>query len=170
MKSKKLQSGFSLVEVLLSSVLLGIIAASIATFFSAGAESFSLIKARNEALEKARYGMNRISKEIMYLASSDFITLNPTSLEFNDSGNIQTTYELGTYSGNTAVVRGADVLIPNAQSINFDYYDANGVATSTPADVRTIQVTLVIDAEDNQGSVTLQTTIFPREFIYTGFQ
>ena len=166
----KNQRGFTLIEAILGSVLLGILAMSLAAFFSAGAETFSLVKSRNEAAEKARYAMQQIYGELMYLESVDIVSMNINNFGFMDAGNVETHLQMGIYQGQASVLRNNDVLVPNGQSIAFKYYDADNNETVNTNSLRRIEVTLVVQAEDNKNVISLKTSIFPRGFIYTGFQ
>lgn len=166
----KKQHGFTLIEAILGSVLLGILAISLAAFFSAGAETFSLVKSRNEAAEKARYAMQQIYGELMYLETVDIVNMNVNNFGYMDAANVETHLQMGNYQGWASVLRNNDVLVPNGQSIAFKYYDANNIETTNINNLRRIEVTLVVQAEDNKNVITLKTSIFPRGFIYTGFQ
>jgi prepilin-type N-terminal cleavage/methylation domain-containing protein len=167
---RKNNQGFTLVEVILATTILGFLGMSLSILFSAGAESFSLVKSRNELMENSRAGLNRMVNEIMYIESDDISLKLPASFTFLDAEGSAVNYSIGSYSGITAVMRNNDILIPNAESIYFTYYDEEGNIAINVADVRRIKISLVVNAEDSQGNITMSASVYPKAFMFAGFQ
>lgn len=171
MKEKlKKEDGFTLLESILSAILLSILAMGVVYVFRVANQSFFWYASRSDALHSARHGMNQIQNELSLISSTDIVTIQNGDFGFYDSTSTEVHYQLGSYDGSSAVLRGSNVLIPNAQSLSFTYYNENGSTTSTINDVRKIVVNLTVNAENNNGTINLSTTIYPRSFMYTGFQ
>lgn len=163
------EQGFTLIEVLLSLVMLGMITLAAAELLSMGARSAERVTVRQEMIAQARYGIERMTNEILKLKSSDITTIAADRLDFNDSSGTATNFRVATVSGVTQVMRGNDLLIPNANALSFTYLDKDGNATATIANIRQIQWQVTIP-EAKWGNYTLRTNAFLRSTYYANFR
>ena len=169
-KSKR---GFSLVESVLSCVVLAIIALTFASLFAYAIDSYEDLSARNESLDNARYSLNRISKELMYLQPSNIISISPSQLTFTDQTGTSTSFNTALSGGILNLYRGSDVLAQNLSSFSFAYYDATGALItdySSPALLRRIQINISVKDTSGHNDVALTTEVYPRNFYYSNFQ
>lgn len=189
LKRLKNNRGFSMLEMVLALVMGSLIVGATSQSLLDNAQSYTFIANRKSALGDARYAMNRMTQDILRLKSAGLVISSPLGIQFTDTDGATPTgfYWAANSSGSgNALWRGdlsdgtADdqILIDNVSSFNVTYYDQanNALATTDdPAEVRRIRIQLSTAAIEqggvNEGSVTLQTTVTPRDFIgYNGYQ
>ena len=167
----KNQKGFSLIEMMVVVVILGIIVLGLVTFFTGGAKSWVAGQSQLEAQRNARQAMDRMVRQIR--EASD-IKENSTSykiifrtpwvtndLEYSWTGNIW-----------EPIYKGTVPLINNVQSLTFKYFDgSDGEITTLPitgADalkISKIHIDLKVDVDkDSNPDVTLNTDVNLRNY------
>lgn len=159
-------SAFTLIEAVLTLVLLSILAIPSSHFLTEGIDSYFFEFERIKTTEDARYTMQRIKQELMYLNSASILQTTPTRLDYLDQTSQQTSLALQ----GTDLYRGADLLSQNVQSLSFAYYDQNGSATFTPSAVRRIAVQVDLIANAGAPPVNYRVDVYPRNFMYQNFQ
>ena len=158
--------GFTLIELILTMVLIGIIAYIVAIALSTGIKAYFMTDFRKEALDQARIAMERMTKEIRNVSSlgrsidgdgftdAEIGTANGTQFCFNDVNGQTISFR---YDGANYIYReewtpanlaacpsaGGNILAASVAALNFRYILADGSTTLTPADptdVRRIQI------------------------------
>ncbi len=145
--------GFSLIEMIVSIVLLGILLAAAAPIFSTSLQSYVESRSRIDTLSKARFATERIARELREVRNAggtySFATMLPNAVSFTNA------------SGTTVTITAAppDVMlaysVPNVSSIltdelgaatdlSFTYYDSSGIPGATAATVAEVQVSLTL--------------------------
>lgn len=162
--------GFTLVELLLTIIVVAIIAGVSAQVLLRGIDTYSLVTSRRDALENARIGMDRMISEMLLVRSSDITGISPTRLDFTDSAGNPTNFKRHSYQGTIDLFRNNDFLAGQIALLNFTYYRSDGTFASFPSDVRMIGVELTVQSVGGYGTVPLRTRVFPRNFMYNGFQ
>lgn len=169
-KTRKNEQGFSLIELLIVSVILLMILGIMAIIVSGVQSNYRTYRARAEKHTDALASLNLISRVIKNAGNnttqpaltatgnnrlqikSDWTTTDNSlddSLEDVDFYvNNNTLYMVANGTSPTTVELSA-----NIQSINFEYFDANGASTSTMSQVARVRVTLSIMGE-NQSLVS----------------
>jgi len=144
-------NGFSLIEVMVVVVILGLIVLGLVTFFTGGARSWIAGQRQLEAQRNARQAIDRMVREIREgnsIASSS----NTTSITINYPalfGKSAVTY---SFSGNI-INRNAIPLINNVKTLNFSYPEA-------PIDSSKVHILLEVDVDnDNNPDITLNTDV-----------
>lgn len=161
--------GFTLVELLLSIAILGILAAVVGPVLGTGIRSYALTVNRKVALNSARLAVERITTETRLIATqNDIDTFTSSVFQFDLSTESNINYSL---SGGS-LQRSGVTLANNATALTFTYLDANGISTATKANIQRIQIELSINAGTGYGSITVRNQVFPRKFFsrYAGFQ
>jgi hypothetical protein len=120
-------------------------------------------------LSQARYGMERMSHELIRLKTTDITTIAANRLDFTDSGGAATNYRLATVGGVTEVLRGSDILTPKATNLVFTYLDDSGNVTATIANIRRIKWDLTVP-ETNGGNITIRSSVYLRSTYYANFR
>jgi prepilin-type N-terminal cleavage/methylation domain-containing protein len=133
--SRENQKGFSLIEVMVVVLILGLIILGLVTFFTGGARSWIAGQRQLEAQRNARQAIDRMVREIRHgklitdnsinSISVDIPALEGTGSEYN------VTYNL---SGNT-ISRDGNPLINDVKTLNFTYPDASKVHILLEVDV-----------------------------------
>jgi len=150
--SRENQRGFSLIEMMVVVVILGLITLGLVTFFSGGVRSWISGQSQLEAQRNTRQAMDIMVREIREgdsIASGS----NATSVTINylaSFGKSPVTYSL---SG-TIISRGGTPLINSVQTLNFTYPDASKV-----------HILLEVDVDnDGKPDITLNTDINLRNY------
>ena len=147
----KKQRGFSLIEMMVVVVILGLIVLGLVTFFTGGARSWMSGQSQLEAQRNARQAMDIMVREIREgdsIASGS----NTTSVTINylTLGKSSVTYSL---SG-TIISRGGTPLINSVKTLNLTYPDPSKVHIILEIDV---------DADGNP-DITLDTDVNLRNY------
>jgi len=170
------QSGFTLIEIIVTIVIIGIIASIAAGIILQGAKSFSAENSRNNLHYQARLAVERMAREVRLIRSQtvgDVQTMNATDLIFCDATGKAIEFQL---NGTTLNRRESATCSPvawggwNALSasgvtaFNITYYDQNGNTAGVTA---TNLWYIGIDLTDTQGSETLEvrTRVHPMNFL-----
>jgi len=145
----KQQRGFSLIELMVVVVILGLIVLGLVTFFTGGAKSWVAGQSQLEAQRNARQAMDRMVREIR--EASEVTTNDDTKIVFDTPWVTEITYEL---SGNT-INRNDTPLINNVSNFDFDY----------SADSSKVHILLEVDVDDdNNPDITLNSDVNLRNF------
>ena len=168
---KKNQKGFSLIEMMVVVVILGLIVLGLVTLFTGGAKSWVAGQSQLEAQRNARQAMDRMVREIR--EASDIIA-SSTSLEinFNTPWNTNLKY---SWSGIKweSILKGTIPLINNIQSLNFKYFDnleppveiIPPLTSETASKISKVNIDLKVDVDkDSKPDITLNTDVNLRNY------
>jgi prepilin-type N-terminal cleavage/methylation domain-containing protein len=164
-------TGFTLVEAIITIVIVGIISSIAAMIILQGIQSYTKEQNLSDAHYQARLAMERMTREIrttrqlgaIGTVALGTITGNPTSsLIFTDLTGATITYSLGGTTLNRTVGGVPSPLATGVTTLQFRHYDSAGVLTTAALAVWTIE----IDLTDTQGVDVLQmrTRVHPRNF------
>lgn len=146
----KNQKGFTLIEVIVSFIMIGVLMAIAGFAFSKITAGYAQAKENSEDTQKIQVAMARIAKEFDMITGISAITA--TSITYTITGNITNTFAL---SGSTVQITGINPVIPSATLINnvtaftLGYYDAAGAVTAVPTNIRQIGLNFTITGADN---------------------
>jgi len=164
------QKGFSLIEMMVVVVILGLIVLGLVTFFAGGTKSWVAGQYQLAAQRNARQAMDRMVREIR--KASDIIANFTTSKEinFNTPGNSNLNY---SWSGKKwdPVFEDINSLINNVQILTFQYFDILDVEVTLPLTEETaskiskVHIYLKVDVDkDSNPDITLNTDVKMRNF------
>lgn len=164
------QNGFTLIEMIVTLVLVGIIAAFAGMGLVKISEGYLLAKLNAETSQKAQIAIARISKELssatdISSAVSDSVTYTrPVSQD--DLTN--TTTNTIALTGSTITVNvdsaGAAVLMDRVTDFSMSFMDASGTVTGTPEKIRRIEFELEVTGANNTTLNFDNNTLFLYEF------
>jgi len=169
----KNQKGFSLIEMMIVVVILGLIGLGLVTFFSGGTRAWVTGQYQLEAQRNARLSMDRMVREIREgknITSGSETSITVRVPHFNVSGIIDSYYTVTYALNNTTIQRDANPLIDNVLKINgeaiFKYYNNSGTEITSPdAAVSKIHINLKVDVDkDDYPDITLNTDVNLRNF------
>lgn len=173
-------TGFTLVEMVVTMVVIGVLFAVASPIFSTALQSYAEGSARLQTLTKARYATERIARELREVTFNSaalppqysFTVLGSNLVTFvrNDNGTIRTVTIAAappavTLRYSNPVVNPPPTLtdeLAAATDLVFTYYDRNGVLLGAPtgATVAAVQVSLTLTkdgvAHTQQTRVTLR--------------
>lgn len=133
------ENGFTMIEVIVSLVLIGIMAALAGMFFVAITRGYIFTQQNNETSLKAQVAMAKMVKEIGSLRiETDTITAAAaTSITFTRSATSHTITRASAQIQFDGIP-----LVDNVTVFTLTYFDKDGVATATLANIRRVDITL----------------------------
>jgi prepilin-type N-terminal cleavage/methylation domain-containing protein len=119
----KREQGFTLIEIVVTIVITGIIAYIFLNFFSLGTDSYTLIETRNDVLQDERVVLNRMIREIRQAATITITSATDISFPYDDNNDgINETYRYYLSGGNLRrTINGASdtLILDNVSSLTF---------------------------------------------------
>jgi len=161
MKKNNLNNkGFSLIEMMVVVVILGLIVLGLVTFFTGGVKSWVAGQSQLTAQRNARQAIDRMVREIREGNSIESGS-DDTSITINylaSFGKSSVTYSL---PGTTTINRNGNPLISNVKILKFSYSD-------TPSDSSSkVHILLEVDVDnDDKPDITLNTDVNLRNYGY----
>lgn len=160
--------GFTLLEMVVSMVILGILGATGATLLTGGLDAYETGREQLDTLGKARLAADRLAWEIRQTAyrgtTYDIILLSPSQFRFvKTDGEIVTVDSSGTTMQLTYNSVGfAAPLLDRVSALTFGYYQADGqTVASVASQVRYVEVSFT--ASNSVDSVARRVRIALRE-------
>lgn len=160
----KIQNGFTLIELIMVIVVLGIIIGMSSSLITQGLNAFLSGEDISDANWQGQVASQRMSRDLSLIRSpTDIATASATSITFTDIFNNSISYSL---SGSSLILTQngtAQTLADGISTLSFTYYDTNGVVTATTSLIRYIQFSINVTL--NGVNYTLATLIYPRNLI-----
>ncbi len=164
------EKGFTLIETILTIIVVGIIAGVSGQVLMRGIDAYSLITNRKDALQHARVGMDRMVNELLLVSSTKVTSISDARIDFRDVNGSATSFKRQNMYGTLDLVRGSDFLAGQIYLLDFDFFKSDGTNAVWPADMRRISIELTTQAIGGYGTVPLRTEVFPRNFMYSNFR
>jgi prepilin-type N-terminal cleavage/methylation domain-containing protein len=121
--------GVTLVELMVTVVLIGIIAGVTAKMLLTGAGAFNSVSNRNEVLHSNRISLEMLSKDLRAIKSKNHIlSASSSQLVFTNIYDEQITFSFS----NGTLYRNSNMIVEGLSSFQFAYYDEDGNAISSP--------------------------------------
>lgn len=160
MDTIKNKKGFTLIEVLVVIVVLGIVGSIGATILH---HSYELAYANRDALETTwqnKIALRRIASEIREIRSrNDLLTMNSNAIRFVNTNGNTIQYSLsGNYLQRTINASVSENLANGISSLTFLYYKQDNTTTTNPADATLVRC-ISVEIPD------LHTLICPRNLL-----
>jgi prepilin-type N-terminal cleavage/methylation domain-containing protein len=159
--------GFTLIEIIIVIVILGILSTVAAMIILEGAKSYSIEDSRSNAHYQARLAMERMAREIRLIRSqtaADITTMGANTIRYSDIFGAQMGFRLT----GTTIERTQDnaatwqPLATGVTALTFTYFQQDG---STVATATTLWY-VVIDITEQPGTemLSMSTRVHPRNF------
>jgi prepilin-type N-terminal cleavage/methylation domain-containing protein len=166
----KNQKGFSLIEMMVVVVVLGIIVLGLVTFFTGGTKSWVSGQYQLTAQRNARQAMDRMVREIREASDIKASFTSSIEINFNTPWSPDLKFSWSGDEGDP-ILRGANPLINDVQSLNFKYFDALDVeviptlSDETASKISKIHINLEVDIDkDGNPDITLNTNVNLRNY------
>lgn len=169
--------GFTLIELMMSIVLMGIVATTIGFIIYQGTRSFQILDTRSDLVAKGTLATERISRELRLVRcttagsscapqATDITSMTATEIRFVNSVYAGRGFRLDTGAiklrqGSTATDP-EDILADSASSFTIDYKKKDGSTAVAPSEVWVIDVGFTLSS--GADSVDFKTSIHPRSF------
>ena len=174
----KNQKGFSLIEMMVVVVILGLIVLGLVTFFTGGTKSWVAGQSQLKAQREARQAIDRMVREIREgknITNGSDISVTVRVPHFDVNGNVDSYNDVNYDLYNATTIRRYTIpLIDNVLKITgedvFEYYDSSGIQYNPP-DISTLSkiskmhINLKVDVDDDgKPDITLNTDVNLRNF------
>ena len=170
----KNQKGFSLIEMMVVVVILGLIVLGLVTFFTGGAKSLVAGQSQLKAQREARQAIDRMVREIR--EGKNVIEDSNTSkikVDYLASfAKVPVTYKLNETTLEREVNSSSNSVINNVQSLTFKYFDSSNeeilfVTETNAPKISKIHIVLKVDVDkDSNPDITLNTDVNLRNYGY----
>lgn len=162
-----------LADLLTALAVAGLVLGASMTVFVEGQRAYTHGAARLESQQSARVALARMAREIRQAGMgagtfSPIAVAEPSQLviqhDLDGNGVIAARGETVTWLLSAGVLRrnaggGAQPIVNGVRALTFTYLDAGGRATSTPASVRTVVITLTTEPEHPGAGGATRTTL-----------
>lgn len=147
--------GLTLVELMVSTVLILIILVSLGTVFLNGQSSFNYLEGSANNIQEARIGQDQLSRDLR--TATQISSASATSIEFTGDYDGNGTTETITYAqsgsnlnrtiGTGSSKQMATGIVNAVSEPVFSYYDQDGVAVTDGTLAKLIQIRLLVDKD-----------------------
>jgi len=158
-------NGFTLVEIVITIVLIGILSGIAAIIILQGVRAYSSEQSRSDVHYQARAAMERMTREIRLIRSqgADITTMANNNLQFIDVNGATIGFSwanptLSRWNGATN-----DVLAAGVTAFTFSYFQQDGVTVATPANIWFVEITVTATAQSGE-TLDMRTRVHPRNF------
>jgi len=167
------ESGFTLIEVIVSLVLVGMMAAIAGMGIVTGTKGYVLAKENSHMAQKAQIAMARIQRELMELTDIAATQNEPAFIVYDntsgrhaiarDDTTVKMYFNLGSGAMSPPMDAG-DILVDNVNNFTLSYFQGTNVWGGLDIQrLSTIKADLALDRSDGSGNtVTFTTTVNPR--------
>ncbi|MFA5839421.1 MAG: type II secretion system protein [Candidatus Margulisiibacteriota bacterium] len=145
------RSGFTLVELVISILIAGIISLAFSAIIQGGMRNWFFIRDQKNYLAESRSVLKRMVTEIRRVksaSSADILVFTSNHLQFNDVDSTSIDYQ----QSGTILLRNSQTLLQNLSptgGVSFEYLNSSGAVTSSAESIRTIKITLQVQDPDN---------------------
>lgn len=163
--------GFTLIEMVMVMVILGVLAGLTAPIFSQGLVAGRLTTENLGTVAKLRYAVERLAREIRqadYNAGAyGFTTMSATGLVFVKSDTVNTTVSIGQSGGDITLAYSnpalSSLLTDEVSAFSLAYLDDNGVVTASNAAVAFVEISLTLQNPITGASFSQRTRVALRD-------
>lgn len=175
--NKSTQSGFTLIELILSMVLMGIVAVTAGMLIYQGTRSFEALSDQKEVTQQATLALERVSRELRPMkctpsgnscapSVTDIPVMTVSELRFLNSSYEGRGFRL---SGNTLMLRdgtGAGdpeyALATGVSSLTFEYLKSDGTSAASVSELWTVSMNMALAS--GQATIDVKASVHPRGF------
>ncbi len=166
-----LTPGFTMIEMVMVIVILGILAGLTAPIFSQGLTAARLTTENLNTLTKLRYTTERLAREIRQInytgATYDITTMSATTLAFTKADPTSTGVTVSASGNNLTLAYSAPaisaILTDEVNGFGLIYYDASGAVTASAANVAFVEISLTLQNPTTGGSYSQRTRVALRD-------
>ena len=168
-KNKIKSRGFSLIEVVISMVILSMVSLLFVDTLVIAADSLGLFEKRKESLYMVQFALRRILKDCRYVKRGGFILAEAQKINFKDSFGRDLSFRLNGENLEISTDGGNQYSILSRQIGNFSltYYDklnnriTTPVSTSSLGNIQWMEIS--VGALDHLFNYKNTAKVFPRE-------
>lgn len=156
------QKGFSIAELLVAAAMTSVLMAGAFVLLQQGQNAYLFGAGRAEVQQTARGALDRISRELRTGSVVTALSGSSVTFQFVDETGATVTVQYSLNGTNlqrnqTVPVPAAaqpEIVIGGVNAFVLTYFDTNNVATTTPANVRTVNMRLTTQPQDATASLS----------------
>lgn len=156
----KKRQGFTLIEIIIVMVLIGILGGAISPFIYNLSKIIILEYSLGGVNTQARVAMERMSRELRVIRSNTSADLTAATDAISSTTINGDT--IGFSLSGSNLMRNSQILASNVSDLTFTYYDSSGATTATVTDMKFIRIDLTLT--QNNSSANLNTVVYPRSW------
>jgi prepilin-type N-terminal cleavage/methylation domain-containing protein len=167
------ESGFTLIEIIVSLVLVGMMAAIAGMGIVTGTKGYLLAKENSHMAQKAQLAMTRMQRELMELTDIAARQSDPAFIIYDNTsgrhaiavdGTTIKMFDLALTATILPSMDQGDILVDNVNSFTLSYFQGTNIWGGVDIQLlSTIKADLALDRSDGAGNtVTFTTTVNPR--------
>lgn len=154
-------SGFSLVELIVVIVLVGILAALGAQMLGKTVQSFVFGRDVVKGDWQARVALERLTRDLRMVRAATNLTIIPaTAITFSDTDGNNVNYSIT----GTQLMRNTQVLADDVSNLQFTYLRSDGNTVETTNPLLVYYITVSFDVTRATATTSLRATVHPRDF------
>lgn len=135
------QRGFSLIELVLVMVIIGLISVVVGRILLQSGRSFVISHNASQVDWQGYAALSRLTDDVHTIRSkNDISTISTTNFSFTNASGSTVQYVL---SGNT-LLRNSQVIASGVSALTFSYLSSTGVATATASSVRYVGISMTL--------------------------
>jgi len=158
------EQGFTLVEIVITITLTGIIAGIAAMIILQGMSAYLAEENRSDVQYQAGAALERMAREIRTIRSrADIVTMTAADLRFTDMSGAQAGFTWINPNLNRWNGAGTDPLAAGITAFSFAYYQQDGVTLAAAA-ATVWFVDVSITAQQGDETQQMRTRVHPRNF------
>jgi len=173
MLSLRSQKGFTLIELITTLVLVGVIGAFASFFLYTGIRGFLTSRFSSETALQAQIALDRISAELRYIKYFELIPVqtpnpNTNSVEYR-SRDLEGARRISYNSANREIlltVNGTpNILLDNVSAFNISWVSKNLDQRVSDSEISEIRVAFTIRSTSTENETEFSTEIYPRSML-----
>lgn len=162
------KKGFTLVEIILSVSLVGILFIFASLLLRGGLDAYTHVSQRGANLQAARFAMDRMIRELIQVEDdnqNNIQTIQSNRIVFVDSLGMMSDFELIGQN----LMRNNDILLSNVTALTFTGFTSANTITSSGSQVRRVRIQFSTLPPGQTAPLTLRTDVFIRNYMYDNF-
>jgi prepilin-type N-terminal cleavage/methylation domain-containing protein len=167
------QKGFTLIELITTLILVGIIGAFASFFLFTGMQGFLASRFSSETALKAQIALDRISAELRFIREFELIPVqtpnpNPTSIEYRSrdlSGARRISYNAANREILLTVNGTTNALLNDVSAFNLSWAARNLDLTGADNEISKITVAFTVRSDPNDIETAFSAEIYPRSML-----
>lgn len=162
------KKGFTLVEIILSVSLVGILFIFAGLLLRSGLDAYTHLSQRGANLQASRFAMDRMIRELIQVEDdnpNNIQSIQSNRIVFVDSLGITSDFELIGQN----IMRNNDILLGNVTSLTFTGFASDNSITTAAPQVRRVRIQFSTLPPGQTAPLTLRTDIFVRNYMYDNF-
>ena len=161
------EDGFTLIEVVITIVLVSVLAGVAAMLMLQSIKSYAIEQSRSDVHYQVRFAIERMEREIRLIRSrtaADISIMNPGDISFTDIQNNKVRFQLSAGTIRRSQDNGATwlTLATGVTALTFSYLQQDGVSSATATTLWFIGIDVI--AQEGSETLEMRTRVYPMNF------